>query len=79
MPVGAKMQFLGEIGGKKCYWAAPGIFVQPGFYFWDGKENVHVPIPVTDEDRARNDWKSYAMEERRLRLEAQAAVDWPHA
>lgn len=68
MPVEAAMQFLGELDGKKCYWAKPGEFVQPGFYFWDGQSNVHVPLdlkeraaslheiinPASDEERANS-------------------------
>lgn len=40
----AAMQHLGELNGKPCFWAAPGRFTKPGFYFWDGKTNVHVPL-----------------------------------
>ena len=68
MPVAAAMQFLGELDGKKCYWAAAGQFEKPGFYYWDGRENVHVPIdlkeraaslhetvnPASDEERANS-------------------------
>ena len=66
MNADAAMQFIGEIDGKKCYWAAPGHFVRPGFYYWDGRTNVHVPLelkeraaslyesinPASDEERA---------------------------
>lgn len=45
----AGMQFLGEIDGKNVYWAEPGRFDTPGIHFWDGKRNVHVPVPMVDE------------------------------
>lgn len=48
MTVDAQMQFLGEIDGKRCYWAAPGRFVAPGFYYWDGQSNVHVPLDLKE-------------------------------
>lgn len=68
MPTEAAMQFLGEIDGRPCYWAAPGRFDVPGFYYWDGKKNVHLPLdiherfaglhesvnPASDEERANN-------------------------
>jgi hypothetical protein len=41
----AQMQYLGEIEGQKCYWAEPGHFERPGFWYWDGYRNLHVPIP----------------------------------
>lgn len=44
MNAAAPMQHLGELNGKPCYWAEPGRFTKPGFYFWDGKKNVHVPL-----------------------------------
>ena len=40
----AAMQPLGSIGGKPCYFAEEGRFAKPGFYYWDGTENVHVPL-----------------------------------
>ena len=60
------MQFLGVLDGKKCFWAAEGQFETPGFYYWDGRANVHVPLdakeqaaslhesinPASDEERA---------------------------
>lgn len=44
------MQFLGEVDGKKWYWAAPGRFQNPGAYYWDGKSNVRVSAgqPVSE-------------------------------
>jgi hypothetical protein len=39
------MQFLGESGGVRWYWAEPGRFVTPGVYYWDGTNNVHVAAP----------------------------------
>jgi hypothetical protein len=44
MTTQAAMQHLGEIDGWSCYWAEPGRFEVPGFYFWDGARNVHVPL-----------------------------------
>lgn len=44
MGIQAQMQFVGEIDGKKIYWAEPGKFSKPGIYFWDGKQNIHVPM-----------------------------------
>jgi len=44
MNVVSLMRFLGEIEGLKCYWAEPGKFAEPGFYFWDGHENIRVPL-----------------------------------
>lgn len=41
----AGMQSLGEIDGRQCFWAAPGQFARPGFYYWDGTRNVRVPLP----------------------------------
>lgn len=66
--VESAMQYLGTIDGKKCYWAAEGQFVTPGLYYWNGRENVHVPIdlkdraaslhesinPASDEERSKN-------------------------
>lgn len=43
----AEMQFVGEIDGKKVYWAEPGKFSKPGIYFWDGQQNIHVPMDDT--------------------------------
>ena len=45
MTVEAAMKYLGELDGKKCYWAAPDTFTTPGFYYWDGESNIHVPLP----------------------------------
>lgn len=44
----AAMQYLGELDGKKCYWAAPKLFEKPGFYYWDGVTNVHVPLDLKE-------------------------------
>lgn len=45
--VQAAMKKIGEINGVKVYWAEPGRFTKPGVYYWDGEDNVHVPIPTT--------------------------------
>lgn len=45
MTTDAAMKFIGELNGKKCYWAEEGRFTTPGFYYWDGENNVHVPLP----------------------------------
>lgn len=42
----AAMKFVGEINGHPVYWAEPGRFTTPGVYYWDGKTNVHVPLPA---------------------------------
>ena len=39
-----EMQELGELDGQLCFWAEPGRFTEPGFYFWDGVRNVRVPL-----------------------------------
>lgn len=48
MTTDALMQFLGEIDGKPCFWAEPGHFERPGFYYWDGTNNVHVPLDMRE-------------------------------
>lgn len=52
MPTDAPMKYLGKLDGKSCYWAEPGHFTMPGFYFWDGKDNVHVPLLANIEHAA---------------------------
>lgn len=47
MSAQSPMEFVGEIDGKKVYWAEPGKFAKPGIYFWDGEQNVHVPMDDT--------------------------------
>jgi hypothetical protein len=47
----AAMKPIGEIDGRKVYWAEPGRFTVPGVYYWDGATNVHVPIPFPGELR----------------------------
>lgn len=79
----AQMQFLGEIDGKNCYWAKPGVFTRPGFYFWDGKANVHVPITAAAEvgpDRDRVVWTDDDAErfiDETIERCAQVAEDYP--
>jgi hypothetical protein len=52
MITNAPMLFLGEVDGRKWYWASPdGAFLSPGVYYWDGKNNVRVepeaaPLPA---------------------------------
>lgn len=46
MNAGAMMQMLGQIDGLTLYWAAPGRFTEPGVYYWDGKKNVRLVVPV---------------------------------
>ena len=48
MNTSAAMKHLGEIDGKNCYWAEPGRFDVPGFYFWDGERNVHLPLDLLE-------------------------------
>jgi hypothetical protein len=43
----AQMQFLGESGGVRWYWAEPGLFETPGVHYWDGQDNVHVKPPAS--------------------------------
>lgn len=51
MSVSAEMKYIGTIDGKKVYWAEPGEFENPGVYYWDGENNVHVPMkPAIAED-----------------------------
>lgn len=56
------MQFLGEIDGRRCYWAAPGGLQIPGLHVGDGEQRRHVSLPPEppkwekfDEARAYSD------------------------
>lgn len=41
------MKLVGEMDGKRVYWAEPGSFKHPGVYYWDGQQNIHVPLTVS--------------------------------
>ncbi|HEV2747526.1 MAG TPA: hypothetical protein VGW34_09545 [Allosphingosinicella sp.] len=43
MPMAA-MTKIGTLDGVHVFWAEPGRFDVPGVYYWNGTENVHVPI-----------------------------------
>lgn len=65
MTVAAAMQFLGVIDGKNCYWAAPGWFEKPGFYYWDGRSNVHLPLDLKDQAASLHETVNPASDEER--------------
>lgn len=50
MGAAAQMQYLGDYQGKKCYWAKPGVFVTPGFVFWDPaiQRHTHIALNVIE-------------------------------
>ena len=42
MTTSAAMQKVGEINGRKVYWAEPGRFATPGIHYWDEAAQQHV-------------------------------------